>query len=273
MQIYDSAAKRTPVISQLREIWASRGLLRLLVIRDLTVRYKRSVIGIWWSLLNPILTTTVLFYVFNTVFMRGLQNREAFLPYLFSGVLMMTLFNQSLNFAAESVSTGSGVLNKVYVRPEVFALSGPISSTINFIFGLVPLTVVLFLTHHSLSFNALLLPVFILAMALFTTGIGLLMAIAYLEFDDSRHLIAVLLLMLQYMTPVFYPINMLGDTTQRIIKLNPLTSYLDVFRNIYGNTYVATSADWLVVIVSSIIVFCGGLILFARWWPKGVTKL
>jgi len=273
MQIYDSAAKRTPVISQLREIWASRGLLRLLVIRDLTVRYKRSVIGIWWSLLNPILTTTVLFYVFNTVFMRGLENKNNFLPYLFSGVLMMTMFNQSLNAAADAIAYGSGVLNKVYVRPEVFALSGPISSTINFIFGLVPLTFVLIITKNFPGVKSILIIFFIMMMVLLTSGLGILASIAYLEFEDSRHLISVILLLLQYMTPVFYPIDALGDTTQRIIKLNPLTSYLAVFRDIYGGTYSASFADWAVMISSSFLIFIFSLYVFNKWWPKGVTKL
>ena len=102
MQVYDSAERRIPVISQLQEIYKNRSLLRILIVRDLTVRYKRSVLGVGWSLLNPILTTTVMFYVFNTVFMRGLQNRETFLPYLFAGVLMSTFFNQGVNFAADA---------------------------------------------------------------------------------------------------------------------------------------------------------------------------
>ena len=72
MQVYDSAKRQIPVISQIKEIYKHRGLLQLLIVRDLTVRYKRSVLGVGWSLLNPILTTTVMFYVFNTVFMRGL---------------------------------------------------------------------------------------------------------------------------------------------------------------------------------------------------------
>ena len=115
MQVYDSAERRIPVISQLQEIYRSRSLLRLLIIRDLTVRYKRSVLGVGWSLLNPILTTTVMFYVFNTVFMRGLQNRETFLPYLFAGVLLSTFFNQGVNFAADAISGGDPTTNLIQV--------------------------------------------------------------------------------------------------------------------------------------------------------------
>jgi ABC-type polysaccharide/polyol phosphate export permease len=273
MQVYDSAERRIPVISQLQEIYRNRGLLKLLIIRDLTVRYKRSVLGVGWSLLNPILTTTVMFYVFNTVFMRGLQNRETFLPYLFAGVLLSTFFNQGVNFAADAVAGGAGLLNKVYVRPEIFALSGTISSAINFIFGLVPLTLVVYSMHHSLGIRALLIIPIIFFMILLTTGLGLLFAIAYLEFDDARHLIQVMLMLLTYMTPVFYSLSALGPNTQRVISKNPLTSFLNVLRENWGNTFNGTIHDWLYLASFSTFIFVISFYLFAKWWPKGVTKL
>ena len=244
MQVYDSAERRIPVISQLQEIYRNRSLLRLLIIRDLTVRYKRSVLGVGWSLLNPILTTTVMFYVFNTVFMRGLQNRETFLPYLFAGVLLSTFFNQGVNFAADAVSNGAGLLNKVYVRPEIFALSGTISSAINFIFGLVPLTLVVFAMNRSLNMRAFLIIPIIFFMVLLT-----------------------------YMTPVFYSLSALGPNTQKVIGKNPLTSFLNVLRESWGGTYNGTIHDWVYLGSFSTIVFIAGFYLFSKWWPKGVTKL
>jgi ABC-type polysaccharide/polyol phosphate export permease len=273
MQVYDSAERQIPVISQIKEIYKHRGLLQLLIVRDLTVRYKRSVLGVGWSLLNPILTTTVMFYVFNTVFMRGLQNRETFLPYLFAGVLLITFFNQGVNFAADAIASGAGLLNKVYVRPEIFALSGTISSAINFIFGLIPLTLVVFVMNKSLNLRALLIIPIIFFMILITTGFGLLFAIAYLEFDDARHLIQVSLLLLTYMTPVFYSISVLGPNTQSVISKNPLTSFLNVFRESWGGTFNGSINDWIYIGSFSSIVFVLGLYLFAKWWPKGVTKL
>lgn len=273
MQVYDSAERKVPVFSQIQEIYKHRSLLRLLIIRDLTVRYKRSVLGVGWSLLNPILTTTVMFYVFNTVFMRGLQNKDTFLPYLFAGVLLSTFFNQGVNFAADAISGGAGLLNKVYVRPEIFAMSGTISSSINFIFGLIPLTVVVFMTHRSLNLKVLLIIPIIIFMIMLTTGLGLLFAIAYLEFDDARHLIQVLLMLLTYMTPVFYSLSALGPNTQKVIGKNPLTSYLNVFRDSWGGTFNGLLSDWIYLGSFSTIVFAVGLFLFAKWWPKGVTKL
>jgi ABC-type polysaccharide/polyol phosphate export permease len=273
MQVYDSAIAQTPVISALKGVWEKRSLLRLLVARDLTVRYKRSVIGIWWSLLNPLFTTAVMYYVFNTVFKAKLPDGQAFMPYLLSGVLTVTLFNQGMTMAADSIASGAGVLTKVYVRPEIFAFSATISSAINFLFGLIPLTVVLLISGKHPGIKTPLVIIFMLCMTLFTTGLGLMLSIAYVNFDDSRSLINIFLLALQYMTPVFYPISALGPHTQKVIHLNPLTSYLQVFRDIFGGNAVATVHEWLMMGGTSIFFFVLGLYVFGRKWPKVVAKL
>jgi len=175
--------------------------------------------------------------------------------------------------AADSVAGGAGVLTKVYVRPEVFAVSATISSAINFCFGLVPLTVVLLITGKHPGIKAPLVLVVMFCMVLLTTGLGLLLAIAYINFDDSRSLIAILLLMLQYMTPVFYPISVLGPHTLRVIKLNPLTSYLSVFRDVFGGNGTAGLHMWIYMIASSIAIFVLGFFVFMRKWPKVVAKI
>ena len=100
-----------------------------------------------------------------------------------------------------------------------------------------------------------------------------MLAIAYVNFDDSRSLIQIFLLALQYMTPVFYPISVLGPHTKRVIELNPLTSYLSVFRDVFGNNYVASLNNWLMMGFSSIAMFCLGFYVFQRAWPRVVAKI
>ena len=273
MKIYDSAVKQTPVISQIKAIYESRDLLRLLVNRDLTVRYKRSVIGVWWSLLNPILTAVVLFYVFNTAFKSHMPGSTAFAPYLLSGVLLLTFFNQGLTMGANSIVASSELLKKIYVSPEIFVFSASISSAINFCIGLLPLSVVLIISGKHPGYMAVLVLVVIFCMVLLTTGLAMLLAIAYINFDDSRSIIGILLLMLQYMTPVFYPISVLGPHTQAVIKLNPLTSYLTVFRKVFGDNGTADWNAWAFMVISSLTIFIIGFTVFARKWPKAVAKL
>ena len=98
-------------------------LIRLLVARELTLRYKRSVIGIGWTLLNPVLTSAVLWYVFSFVFASRLPSGQQFAPYLMAGILLNTFFNQSLTQSADSIASNGGVLTKIYVPPQIFAIS------------------------------------------------------------------------------------------------------------------------------------------------------
>ena len=273
MQVYDSSVRQLPVISQVRSIFENRGLLRLLVVRDLTVRYKRSVIGVWWSLLNPLFTTAVLYYVFNTVFKSKLPGGAPFLPYLLSGVLLLTLFNQGLTMGADAIASGAGVLTKVYVRPEIFAVSASISSAVNFLIGLVPLTIVLAIYHKTPTWRFPEALAVIVCMTLFTTGLSLLLSIAYINFDDSRSLINIFLMALQYMTPVFYPITLLGPHTRNVIQLNPLYSFLQIFRSSFGHIGSSTTQNWEIMLGCSVITFVGGFFIFLKNWHKIVAKI
>lgn len=273
MQVYDSSLRQTPVISQVNSIYQNRGLLRLLVVRDLTVRYKRSVIGVWWSLLNPLFTTAVLYYVFDTVFKSKLPGGAPFLPYLLSGVLLITLFNQGLTMGADAIASSAGVLTKIYIRPEIFAASASISSAINFLIGLVPLTVVLAIYHRTPTWHFPMVLLVIFCMTLFTTGLSLLLAIAYINFDDSRSLINIFLMALQYMTPVFYPITLVGRNTRTVIQFNPLYSFLQIFRHEFGNVGKSTMQNWEIMVGCSVAAFVGGFYIFSKLWPKVVAKL
>ena len=273
MKVYDSDDRQIPVISQVKSIYENRGLLHLLVVRDLTVRYKRSVIGVWWSLLNPLFTTAVFYFVFNTIFKSRLPGGPPFLPYLLCGVLLITLFNQGLTMGANAIASSAGVLTKVYVRPEIFAASASISSAINFLIGLAPLTVVLAIYHKTPTWHFPIVLLVVFCMVLFTTGLSLLLAIAYINFDDSRSLINIFLMALQYMTPIFYPITLLGPHTRNVIQLNPLTSFLQIFRHEFGNVGVASLQNWMIMIGSSVITFIGSFYIFSKQWPKVVAKL
>ncbi len=271
--VYDSSIREIPIIGTLKAIYKRRGLLRLLIARDLTLRYKRSVIGIWWSLLNPLLTSLVLYYVFNTVFKARMASGTSFAPYLLSGMLISTFFNQGLTIAADSIAGGAGVLTKVYVPPPIFALSATISTAVNFFMGLIPLTAIVYVSGQSLRLRTPAVVIVALCMVLLTTGLGLLLSLVYIRFDDSRPLVQLILLMLTYMTPVFYPVSVLGPHTRAVIELNPLTSTLNVFRDMFGRNAVATLGDWLYMSGTSVLIFCLGLYFFNRMWPKTVAML
>ena len=248
-------------------------LIRLLVNRDLTIRYKRSVIGIGWTLLNPMLTSFVLWVVFSFAFGSRLVAGQQFAPYLMAGILLHTFFNQGTWLASESISSNSEILTKIYVPPQIFAISAAISAFVNFSISLLPLAIVVLISGQSLSFTLPLVAIVGVCMTLLVAGIGLMLSTFFVRFDDTRNIVSVLLMIALYVTPVFYPISILSKQMQTLINLNPLTSYLEVFRWAFSNNATPTFANWVYMLATSILAFAFGAIIFKRAWPRTVAML
>jgi len=248
-------------------------LIRLLVNRELTLRYKRSVIGVGWTLLNPVLTSLVLWYVFSFVFASKLPSGQQFAPYLMAGILMNTFFNQSLMQSADSIASNSGVLTKIYVPPQIFAISSALAGLANFFIGLVPLALVCFVAGQSLAITLPLVIVVGVALAFLTAGLGLALSIMFIRFDDTRNIVNVLLMILMYLTPIFYPVSIMNDPMQKIIHWNPLTSYLDIFRWAFSNNATPTLFSWIYMSIWSIFALLLGTYVFKKYWPRTVAML
>jgi ABC-2 type transport system permease protein len=271
--IYDSSGG-TNYFKELKiNLWDQRDLIVLLVKRDLSVRYKRSVLGLLWTMINPLLTSLVLWMVFVHIFKAKLADGSQFAPYVLAGVLLMTFFNQAFMQATESIASGMGIIQKVYVRPHAFAIASAISNSVNFILGLFALVVVTFMVGEGISLAAPLTVLVIFCMLSLTIGLSLMTAILFIRFDDSKNIIAIVLQLLFYLTPVFYPKDILNGPVELIVSINPLSSYLDIFRFVFASTGVATLFDWVYMFTSSIVVLVLGLIVFKRSWSKSVVMM
>ena len=248
-------------------------LIRILVGRELTLRYKRSVIGIGWTLLNPMLTSFVLWVVFSFVFASKLPGTQQYAPYLMAGILLNTFFNQGVTLSAESIANNGPVLTKIYVPPQVFPISTALAGLVNFFIGMIPLSIVCLISGQSVAWTMPLVLLVGVCLALLTAGIGLTLSIMYIRFDDTRNIVTVMLMILMYLTPVFYPISILSERLQRIIVLNPLTSYLDVFRWAFSNNATVTAFDWLYMFGTSFVSIAIGTFVFKKYWPRTVAML
>ncbi len=248
-------------------------LIRLLVGRELTLRYKRSVIGIGWTLLNPMLTSFVLWVVFSFVFASRLPGNQQYAPYLMAGILLMTFFSQGVTVSAESIANNGPVLTKIYVPPQVFPISTAMAGLVNFFIGMIPLTLVCLISGQTVAWTMPLVLIVGLCLALLTAGIGITLSILYIRFDDARNIVNVLLMILMYFTPVFYPISVLSERLQKLVSYNPLTSYLDVFRWAFSNNATATLLDWGYMISTSFISIAIGTFVFKKYWPRTVAML
>ena len=270
---YDSGIGQIPIFGLLFSFVESKELLVVLVKKELAIRYKRSFIGIWWSLLNPLLTTSVLFYVFNTAFKNKIAQADHFIPYILCGVLVITFFNQSLTMVSDSILGNANIFTKMYVRPEMFGIAAAIASAINFLFGLVPLFLVAAWSGVALTWSAIAVIYVLFCLLFIAIGLGLLCSITYIFFEDFRSIIQLLVMVIGYMTPVFYPIAVLGPHTRPLIEANPLTSVLAVFRSNFGKLEVSHLSNWIYSGAFSLTIFLFGVYVFEKLWPKAVVKL
>jgi ABC-2 type transport system permease protein len=272
-EVYDSNARGKVFSDTFRAFWDYRELIILLVKRDITVRYKRSFLGLLWTLLNPLLTSLVLWFVFITIFSSKLPDGTQFAPYLLAGVLLVTFFTQGFNQAADSIAQGSGILMKIYVPPQVFAFAGAVSNAVNFCFGLFALAFISLITGDGISLLFPLTIVVIVFMAMYVTGLGLLVSIAYVRYDDTRSIFAILISFMMYLSPIFYPKEILSGEMLTVVNANPLTSFLDVFRYVFSNTGTASWADWAYMGSFSVAILFIGIRSFAKAWPRTVVML
>ena len=271
--VYDSDQPRRPIVTELSNLWAYRGLLKLLVTRDLTVRYKRSTLGVWWTLLNPLLTMTVLWIVFSQFFRFEMPGDVPYVAYLLSGILLITFFAQGVIATGSSIVNSASVLSKVYVPAEVFAVAASVAALVNFVISLIPLLAIQLITGVGIPWTVFLVPIPAFFLLLLVAGLGLLVASAAVYFYDVLDLTAVLTQLLGYLTPTFYPISIVPERFLPLIYANPLYSYLTVFRGfIYEGAFAPT---WMfgVMIGTSIVVLLTGVWVFTRSWKNLVVVL
>lgn len=225
--IYDSTALRIPLVYELGELVRYRFLLGNLIARDLKVRYKRSILGIAWAMLNPLLTMGVMALVFSKLFQRNVDN---FPIYLLSGLLLWNLFSQGTTFAIASILGNRNYLVKVYVPSSAFVVSAVGGALINLLFSLGPLLVLTLLSGlpPRLTWLALIVP--IMQTAMFSLGIGLILAATVVFFVDIRDIHAVVLRAFFYLTPVIYPASILPPVVMRAERFNPMYYLLSSFR-------------------------------------------
>lgn len=212
------------------EFWKYRDLLKLLVSRNLKLKYRRSVLGYVWSVLNPLLTMVVMSIVFSTMFSRNIEN---FPVYLFCGQLLFNFMNTSTRQAISSINANASLLKKTYVPKYIFTISKVTSGLVDLVFSLGALLLVILFTGARITWHALLFPVVILQLYLFCIGLGLFLAQANVFFRDVEYIYNAVITAWMYLTPIFYPLEMLPEAVLWFVKhMNPMYFYVGQFRDL-----------------------------------------
>ncbi len=222
------------MINRLKGSWNNfyryRFLLQNLIQRDIKVKYRRSTLGILWSVLNPLMMMIVLTLVFSYFFRFDIENYPV---YILSGQLIFNYFTESTSMAMESVIGYAPLIKKVYVPKYIFPLEKVCFSFVNLCFSFIALVLVMIITGAKFHLTMILALYPMLTLFLFSLGVGLFLSSSSIFFRDIIHLWSVFTTALMYASAVFYPVSILDNTPmQFIINLNPIYWYIDAFRQV-----------------------------------------
>ena len=245
-------------------------LIKQLVSRDFKTKYKRSVLGMAWSFLNPLLTMSVQYIVFSTLFKSDIPNYPV---YLLSGIVFMNFFNEAVSMGMTSITGNASLIKKVYMPKYIYPVSRILSSLVNFALAILPLFLVMLFTGTPFRSSLLLLVFDILCLLGFVMGMGLLLTTAMTFFQDTQFLWGVASLMWMYLTPVFYPESIIPARLLTLYHMNPMYQYITFARICIIDGVSPEPMAYLWCIVSSLVVLALGIITFKKNQDKFVLYL
>ncbi len=202
-------------------------LIHQLVSRDFHTKYKRSILGVFWSFLNPLLIMTVQYYVFSTIFKADIPYYPV---YLLTGIVMFNFFSESCGMTLSSILGNSALITKVYVPKYIYPLTRVLSSLVNLLISLIPLFAVVLISRVPITKAVLLFPFPLLCLAVFCLGLGMLLAAGMVFFRDVQFLWGVVSMLWMYATPIFYPESILPDQFKFVLAVNPLYYFIKFAR-------------------------------------------
>ena len=260
----------TPVLNVIHAFQRYRFLIKQLVSRDFKTKYKRSVLGVMWSFLNPLLTMLVQYVVFSTLFRSNIPN---YALYLLIGIVCFSYFSEATSLTLTSIVGNAGLITKVYVPKYLYPLTRVMSSTVNFLLALIPLFAVLLLTRTPIRWSFLLLPVPIVCLFALCLGVGLLLASSMVFFQDTQFLWSVLCMLWMYVTPIFYPESILPRTLLPLFKCNPLYHILRFVRTILMDGISPEPKAYLLMILVSFLPLAAGIFVFKKTQDRFVLYI
>ncbi len=204
-----------------------RELIWALALKELKIRYKRSVLGFLWALLNPALLMLVLTFVFSHIMIIAVPHYAVF---LLSVLLPWTFFSQSLSYAVESIVGNGDLIKKVAIAKAVFPIAAVLSNMINLLLSMIPLAVIVLVTGQPFYWTWLYLPVPLIALTIFTLGGTFFFATANVYYRDVAHILQILLQAWFYVTPIIYDEALFPAKYRWTFKLNPVVYVMHGFR-------------------------------------------
>jgi ABC-type polysaccharide/polyol phosphate export permease len=263
------------------QVWQYRNLIANLAQRDLKARYKRSFIGWFWSLINPAVTLAIYTVVFG-YFLSGrapeIGNPDideffgSFALYLFCGLVLWNLFSGVITTLIASFSSAGPLLTRTYFPPEAPMVAG--LSTV-LLQALIEVGILLFIMVllTNISWTWIVLVPVVALMACFAFGLGMVVGLMNVRFRDVGYLVGIGLQVLFYSTPIVYPLTLVPERAQDILRFNPLSHYVNAIRQSVYALELPTATNWLVMVTTAAASLVAGWYVFSRWAPSVIEEL
>lgn len=249
----------------LKELWAYRELVYFLTWREIKIRYKQTAIGVFWAILQPVLTTIIFTAIFSQ-FARFDTSQVPYALFALSGLLLWLYINSAVSNASMSLISNTPLVTKVYIPRVILPLSMVLSGLVDLMIGLVILFCVLPFYGIIPAWQTLLAPLFIIQAVLLALSFGILFAALNVRFRDVKHALPFLLQVWMFMSPVFYPVDMLPNNWRWLFSFNPMYGVLQGFRaSVLGGGF-----HWRAIAISVVVTFC--LLVFSLFIFKKMEE-
>lgn len=259
--IYDSANTKNPALAELREVFRYRNLVAQLARREILTRYKRSVLGIAWTMLNPLGMMLVMTIAFSRLF----SSIEGYPVYVLSGLVVWTFFSQTTTASMVNLVWGGTLLNRIYIPRASFAISAIITGLVNLCFALIPIVIISLIIGHPIRATFFLVPIPLILIAAFSLGVGLLLSTLAVYFPDVAEMYQIFLTAWMYMTPVFYPETIFPESLRWwLTRFNPMYHLLRLFRTLIYEGQIPQWYEIWPALVIAITALITGWIVFSN---------
>ena len=261
VSVYDSAAPRSRAIEEARALWAYRGLVHELVVRDIKVRYKRSVLGIAWTMLAPLLNMVALTLVFSTILKQQITNYPVF---FMTGAIFWAFFSQTTSTAASQTQDSNEIAKRIYIPKSVFVASAVGVGLVNLALSIVPLMGILMVTRFPIHPTWAFLPVAVVIEAFFAAGVGLWLFTFASRFSDVREMYMVIVQTWFFLTPIVYHPAIVPAKFRFALWLNPLYYLVQVFRKPIYDGVLPSAALLGASVAIALVTFLSGWVYFSN---------
>jgi lipopolysaccharide transport system permease protein len=252
------------------EMWKFKGILFNFAISDLKIRYKNSILGIFWSLIEPLLMLGVLFFVFSTMFKFEIEN---FPIYLLLGIICYNFFKNGTTFALNSLTNRSSLMTQIYFPRSIPGISSGVTAAIMLILELVVLGIFMIVLEFTPPITILILPLILALEFLLILGISLPLSVLNVKFKDTEFIWMVVVHAGFFLTPIFYQFDMLPDNIQSILQFSPVVQIVTMAHHVVLYGVLPSINSILYAVGSTSVIMIIGYLIFRKYQSRIVEEI